>query len=264
MFDAVRDAPLTKDVELWNKIDLEDNYLDRLDGLDGKSDFGRDLSVFYDHVLTSRRSVQCKTGLRVPAAGTKRDAENIPCINASYDDRFLRAPREGELACDNGDKCVGRSPEIKGHDKHLGFTLVEFRTPHAMQQHSASSSAADRKPGLCVLCTRLAVSTLFIKGLPGTGGESDAAFYDQINSYCNLIDQPDGYRSDLALPPAGHQPNISSARIVGSVVYLKFAHLAWKCDAKGEWWVDQSRMKYIPPKTVCLQHGSKRAKTTDN
>lgn len=251
MYDPLFDNPSSKDVEAWNRIDLEDGLLDRMDGIDDASEFGRDLSVFYEHVLTSRRSVNCKTSTRVPSHVAKTDADTVPCITASYEDRFLRPPRAGELACDNKEKCMGRSPDIKGHEKHLGFTLVEFRTPHAIQ--ASQNDACKRGAGLCVLCTRLAVSTLFIKGLPGAGGEADAAYYDQINTYCNLVDQPDGYRSDVTLPPVGHAPSHSSARIVGSVVYLKFAHLAWKCDTNGEWWVDQSRMKYIPPKTVCLQ-----------
>ena len=253
MYDALRDAPLASDVELWNRVDAADGGLEP-DMAEPESAFGQDLALFQEKQLTARQYVRCAAA-RPPPASLGPDADKVPCLAASYEDRFLRPPRAGERACAHREACIGASTQIQGHDKHLARTLVEFLTPEAAQRDARGGG--DRPPGLCVLCTRMAVAALFLKGLPG-GDTDDAAYHDQINAYCNPVDAPDGYRADVTLPPPGPAASASRARIVGAVAFVKFAFLAWKQDAAGKWWLDQSRMKYVAPRTVTLQPPLKR------
>lgn len=259
LFDPLFDNELAEMDELFARVDAEDaaRQNEHPDALADKSEFAMDLVAFHERLLNGKnRIINVRSQMRLPRHVREEDAERVPCITATYEDRFLRAPRNGELQCMNNTSCIGLSPNIPGYHKHHGKILVEFRTPDLVQRDRRGGNLR-RTPNLCVLCTRHAVATMYFKSLPGNGGDSTAAFVDQINEYCNAVDIPDGYRAEVTLPPpcfsaTGFDTGSAHTRLVGSVCFLKFSLLEWKQDENEEWWIDQSRCKYISPRTVCI------------
>lgn len=258
VFDPLMDNTTTEMREIMSRVEAEEasRHNEQMDTLATSSEFSQDLSTFYQQVLKRKNNtVRVRLPMRLPRHVRQEDAERVPCITSTYEDHFLRAPHEGELACIKGQSCLGLSPDISGFLKHRGKVLVEFRTPDLVQRDKREGNQK-RNANLCVLCTRLAVATLYLKSLPGNSG-TDGAFYDQINEYCNPVDVPDGYKSELTLPPPSFSASefdasSGNSRLVGSVCFLKLSLLEWKQDENDEWWIDQSRCKYIMPRTVCI------------
>ena len=60
MFDPLTDNMLNDEVALWNRVDAEDGVMDAGDeSINAVSGHGKDLVLFNERMLTSRRSVRC-------------------------------------------------------------------------------------------------------------------------------------------------------------------------------------------------------------
>ena len=132
VFDPLLDNDTSEIREIMNRVEAEEasRHNEQMDTFSSPNEFANDLGAFYQQVMKRKNNmVRVRLPMRLPRYIRQEDAERVPCITASYEDRFLRAPENGELECIKGQACIGLSPHIAGYHKHHGKVLVEFRTP---------------------------------------------------------------------------------------------------------------------------------------
>lgn len=103
---------------------------------------------------TSQRALQLVSNL-LPT--TEIPTIEMPCIQKSYDDRFLRPPSlsMGERPCCLGNKCIGLWIAIfrYGEANEKGFVCKEFLLPEQYEAFKATGKLP-KEPSKCLLCSR--------------------------------------------------------------------------------------------------------------
>lgn len=141
------------------------------------------------------------------------DVPELPVISKSYEESFMRQPRNDENACVMGNMCEGHFI-----DSCAPFTLVEFRLYNDNPQ-----------PQMCVLCSRKLTQKMFYDMC-----HSGKAPQGVIQRYGNIFGQPGEYAVEcmlacpqgfnlhhMPLPIMSHERNKYSVQSNGGFKYLQ-------------------------------------------
>lgn len=125
------------------------------------------------------------------------DVKKRPTVEVStrsYEESFLREPKQTERPCVNGDNCEGLF--ISTTDK--GFVLREYLLPSQYKKFLETNTLPDT-PQLCLLCRRAAVTRMYTNFR--ADGEASSALISDIRNYTTISGE---YVLEQCLLPTAH------------------------------------------------------------
>jgi len=126
--------------------------------------------------------------------------KNRPVVEVShrsYEEEFLREPKQNERPCVKGDNCEGLF--ISTTDK--GFVLREYLLP-SQYKTFLQTNTLPSCPQLCLLCRRAAVTRMYVNYRADGDACSNGAIISDIRNYVAVTGE---YCLDQCLLPTGHQ-----------------------------------------------------------
>lgn len=114
----------------------------------------------------------------------------------SYENDFLREPKQNERPCCKGENCEGL---FVSQNPEEGFVLREYLLPSQFKTFLQTNTLPPL-PGLCLLCRRSAVTKMYVNFR--SDKENTGALISDIRNYASVTGE---YCLDQMLLPTNHQ-----------------------------------------------------------
>lgn len=151
--------------------------------------------IFLRQLLKKSPLDSVYTNRKFAEANEKRPVVEVS--HRSYEEEFLREPKQNERPCVKGDNCEGLC--ISTTDK--GFVLREYLLPSQYKKFLQTNTLPD-SPQLCLLCRRAAVTRLYVNYRADGDTFASGTLISDIRNYVAVTGE---YCLEQCLLPTGHQ-----------------------------------------------------------